>query len=86
MSLAIGQNHGYINSIESGKNLPTMKGFFYICDYLGIQPNEFFNTELDYPEALHSLVEELSRLDKEELDALHTFLSAINKKKKATTL
>ena len=30
MSLAIGQNHGYINSIESGKNLPTMKVFFYI--------------------------------------------------------
>lgn len=36
MSLAIGQNPGYINNIESGKSLPSLPGVFYICDYLGI--------------------------------------------------
>lgn len=38
MSLAIGQNQGYINNIENGNNLPSMVAFFYICDYLEITP------------------------------------------------
>ena len=33
MSLSIGQNAGYINTIESGKALPSMSAFFFICDY-----------------------------------------------------
>ena len=32
MSLSIGQNPGYINNIETGKALPSMSGFFYICE------------------------------------------------------
>lgn len=32
MSLSIGQNHAYINNIESGKALPSMNTFFYICE------------------------------------------------------
>lgn len=28
MSLAIGQNQGYINNIENGNNLPSMMAFF----------------------------------------------------------
>ena len=45
MSLSIGQNAGYINTIESGKALPSMSAFFFICDYLRITPAEFFDTE-----------------------------------------
>ena len=33
MSLAIGQNPGYINNIENGKAMPSLNGIFYICDY-----------------------------------------------------
>ena len=42
MSLSIGQNPGYINNIETGKAKPSMDGFFFICEYLGITPREFF--------------------------------------------
>lgn len=42
MSLSIGQNASYINNIENGKALPSMTGFFYICEYLNITPGEFF--------------------------------------------
>ena len=45
MSLAIGQNPGYINNIESGKSLPSLPGVFYICDYLGISVSEFFDLD-----------------------------------------
>lgn len=42
MSLSMGQSESYINRIESGKMLPSMTGFFYICDYFSITPGEFF--------------------------------------------
>lgn len=45
MSLSLGQSAGYINNIENGVNYPSMTVFFYICDYLGISPKEFFDTE-----------------------------------------
>ena len=42
MSLDIGQNCSYINRIENRKAMPSMLGFFYICEYLGVTPGEFF--------------------------------------------
>lgn len=33
MSLSIGQNPGYINTIENGHSLPSMSAFLSICDY-----------------------------------------------------
>ena len=42
MSLSLGQSAGYINNIENGVNLPSMSTFFYICEYLGVTPEEFF--------------------------------------------
>ena len=44
MSLSIGQNPGYINTIENGKSFPTMTSFFYICEFLNVSPQEFFTT------------------------------------------
>ena len=32
MSLSIGQNPGYITSIETGKALPSLASLFFICD------------------------------------------------------
>ena len=45
MSLSIGQSAGYINNIENGVNLPSMMTFFYICEYLGVEPKD--NEQLD---------------------------------------
>ena len=39
MSLAIGQNSSYINRIENQRAFPSMQGFFYICEYLGVTPS-----------------------------------------------
>ncbi|MEG1560436.1 MAG: helix-turn-helix transcriptional regulator [Clostridia bacterium] len=46
MSLSIGQNQNYISHIESKKMLPSMQALFYICEYLGIKPKDFFDDEL----------------------------------------
>ncbi len=67
MSLSIGQNAGYINNIETGKSLPSMSGFFYICEYLHISPQEFFDTDSAQPEELRKIIENLKKLDKNQL-------------------
>ena len=43
MSLSLGQANNYINNIENKKSLPSMPSFFYICEYLGVTPQEFFD-------------------------------------------
>ena len=48
MSLSIGQNPGYINNIETGKALPSMASFFFICEYLNITPYDFFDFDKLY--------------------------------------
>ena len=67
MSLSMGQNPGYINNIESGKALPSLTGFFYICEYLDITPQEFFDTDLEYPEQIRSIINDLQKLDERQL-------------------
>ena len=60
MSLTLGQSESYLNRIESKKMLPSMSVFFYICDYFGITPKEFFdfdeNLDLEFIEAADKLL------------------------------
>ena len=55
MSLAIGQNESYINRIENKKSYPSMQVFFYICEYLQITPQEFFNETSTFVEDTEKL-------------------------------
>lgn len=70
MSLSMGQNPGYINNIESGKALPSMSGFFYICEYLKISPKEFFDTETKNPSKAAELSAIASKLNNSQLEHL----------------
>ena len=38
MSLDLGKNKSYIQSISSGRSLPTMENFLEICEYLEVTP------------------------------------------------
>lgn len=77
MSLSIGQNAGYINNIESGKALPSMSAFFFICEFLSITPKEFFDTDSSRPELLHGLTENLKKLDDAQLQSISTIVSGL---------
>lgn len=81
MSLSIGQNAGYINNIETGKALPSMSSFFFICDYLNITPQEFFDIDCELPEELRSLVYNLKRLDSQQLKNIAAIVEALTKNK-----
>ena len=77
MSLSIGQNPAYINNIETGKAMPSMSAFFFICDYLGITPKEFFDTDSEQPEELRKLTKNLKRLDKRQFRNIAEIVEAL---------
>lgn len=70
MNLAIGQNCSYINRIENKKAFPSMQCFFYICDYLQISPQEFFDDKSQAPHTLSELTESLKTLSPRQLDLI----------------
>ena len=70
MSLSLGQSPSYINNIENGVNFPSMTVFFYICDYFGITPKDFFDTETQNPTKATELLETVKGLSTEQMDNL----------------
>ena len=79
MSLSLGQANNYINSIENGKSLPSMRTFFYICEYLGITPEEFFATDTKDPVRLRELVDEIKKLDESAMESLLVIARQMNR-------
>ena len=80
MSLSIGQNPGYINNIENEKSMPSMQGFFYICEFLNISPSTFFYETITYPDRLSSLIEDMKKLDDMQLAAISVIIKGLLRK------
>ena len=78
MSLSLGQANNYINNIENRKSLPSMQAFFYICEYLDVTPQEFFDAENDQPEALRELMAEAKKLDSQSMEYLLGIMKKLN--------
>lgn len=79
MSLSMGQNPGYINNIESGKSMPSLSGIFYICEYLGITPKDFFDIETQSPTKAAELYSIAKRLNNEQLENLIALAKGLQK-------
>ena len=79
MSLAIGQSESYINNIENCISYPSMTVFFYICEYFGITPAEFFDTESQNPNMEKELLKLLKGLDSKQLENLIALVKEIKK-------
>lgn len=80
MSLALGQNVNYVNLIENGKRLPSMQGFFSLCEYLKISPSQFFATD-NFINA-----EDSKKSEKEEISEILCNLSSVQLKAVAELL
>ena len=79
MSLSLGQSPNYIIGIEGGKNYPSMETFFYICDYFGITPKEFFDIDSTNPSKATELMEIVKTLPNEQLDLFIALGKAVKK-------
>lgn len=63
MSFDLGHSKSYIQSISSGRALPSLSELLYMCDYFGITPAEFFDengTEIIKQKELRNETETLS--------------------------
>lgn len=70
MSLDLGHSKSYIQSISSGKSLPSLSEFLYICDYLGVTPKEFFNKNTSDSFLVSELYTLSQNMPKEDLEVL----------------
>ena len=79
MSLSLGQSPNYINGIENGDSYPSMGTFFYICEYFGITPKEFFDLDAADPGRATELYELAKSLPNEQLDSLIVLVRGLRK-------
>lgn len=70
MSLDMGHSKSYIQSISSGKALPSLSEFLYICEYLHVTPKEFFDTGDNFPQLTHNLYEITRKLPADDIKML----------------
>lgn len=70
MSLDLGHSDSYIRNITSGKALPSMAEFLYICEYFNITPKEFFDEDSKNPELINELISISKGLSNDDLFVL----------------
>ena len=78
MSLSIGQSENYINKIENRKSLPSMHAFFFICEYLGVTPAQFFDKDNQNPALLNDALSDIRKLDEASLAHIMGLAKEIN--------
>lgn len=67
MSLELGRSRSYVQSIVSGRALPSMSEFLYICEYLGTTPRDFFDRALVQPPLVQKATQALRSLPEQDL-------------------
>ena len=71
------QSAGYINTLENRRSLPSMTGFFYICEYLGVTPAEFFDDGTKYPVELRETINGLKVLNHDQLANISAIIKSM---------
>lgn len=67
MNLDLGHSRSYIQSIASGRALPSLPEFLYICEYLHITPSAFFDSENKAPILVQKAVEGMHSLSDKDM-------------------
>ena len=80
MSLSLGQSESYINKIENRRTMPSMAGFFYICEYLGIEPADFFSSEFRSLQKAPEILNEFEKLSPVQAEHILALVKDLNKK------
>ena len=78
MSTDLGHSKSYMQSISSGRSMPSLGEFLYICEYLGVTPREFFDEEIKEPQLVQKLYELTRNMSQEDLDVLISTAERLN--------
>lgn len=79
MSLSMGQGPAYINNIENRRRMPSMTGFFYICEYFGISPREFWDTDITSPTESRLLLADFNQLSDKKQELVRGFVRELRR-------
>src|SRR5699024_2178309 len=74
MSMDLGKNTSYIQTISSGRSLPTMQNVLQICEYLEVTPCHFLDTALRNLPLYEDAADLLKQLDDEDMIAAISIL------------
>lgn len=80
MSLDMGHSRSYIQSIVSGKSLPSMAEFLYMCEYLGVTPSAFFDEQINNPALLQKAIDEMRSLSDKDILSLLSLIERFKEK------
>lgn len=79
MSIDLGHSPSYIHSIVSGKALPSMTEFLYICEYFNISPKEFFDEGTSNPTLMKAVIADLNTLSEKQITNIHEIIKGLKK-------
>lgn len=77
MSLDLGHSKSYIQSISSGRALPSMSEFISICEYLGVAPKEFFDDENSDPVLHGEVIETMKDMQDKDIELILALLKRL---------
>ena len=80
MSTDLGHSKSYIQSISSGRSMPSLGEFLYICEYLGVTPKEFFDEDMKEPQLVQRLCELTRNMSEADLNVLISTAERLNEK------
>lgn len=80
MSLDLGHSVSYINSITSGRTSPSLKEFLYICEYLHVTPEMFFQSSADLSHIKRKAIAQLTQLDDHTVSLLSELMLQLKTK------
>ena len=67
MSLELGHNKSYMQNISSGRGMPSLSEFIYMCDaYFKISLKDFFDDGCEDPFTTATLKEHLQKLNEQD--------------------
>ena len=83
MSTDLGHSKGYIQSITSGRALPSLNEFMYMCHYLGVSPKDFFYENVTEAPLVRQLWIIAQQMSEEDLRLLISIAKRLNVKPEA---
>lgn len=77
MSLDLGHSRSYMQSISSGRSLPSVPELLYICEYLGVEPSTFFDEKKEERLLVRRALEGMRELSDNDLLTLISLIDRL---------
>ena len=81
MSLDLGHSRSYVQSITSGRSLPSIAEFIYICEYLNVTPKAFFDESEAEPILIQKALDGMRTLSDKDMLTLIGLIDRLKENK-----